>query len=96
MTYAKKMDNFRARIDKKYSTQKNNPQGFNKHKVNPKSKIEIVKEITKLDVQMAYQDLWRAKCVMLSKAQKYSRLFKQFMDIDKIQKETEEEVKRLE
>ena len=95
--YNKKQDNFRARIDKKYpTTQKNNPQGFNKHKVNPKPKIEVVKEVTKLDVQMAYQDLYKATCIKMSKAQIYDRLFKQFMDIDKIQAETEEEVKGLE
>lgn len=93
----KRLDEIARKIDKKYPTkQNNNPKGYNKHKIKPFCEVVIIKPTKKEDVQKAYQELWKAKCIMLSKAQIYHRLFKEFMDLDKLKQEVEKEVKRLE
>ena len=65
----------------------NNPKGYNKYKKKPK--VEIIKKnkVTKEQVQEAYIELWKAKRLVLSKAQIYARLNNEFMGYDKINKE---------
>ena len=67
--------------------QVSNPKGYNKHKKNPAPKVEIIAPLKLEDVQEAYREFWKAKNVLLSKAQKYYRLNKQFLGLDKIDQE---------
>lgn len=77
----------KKKIEPKKRLKSNNNKGNNQYKV------EIVEEavITKEEVQKAYRELWKAKCIVLSKAQIYNRLHKKFMGYDKI----DEEMKKL-
>jgi hypothetical protein len=64
----------------------NNPKGYNTHKPNPKpARAEEV--ITKETIADAYRELWKARRLLQSKAQIFSRLNKVFLGLDRIDEE---------
>jgi len=67
-----------------------NPKGYNRYKKNPNPIKKEVEIITKESVQEAYRQFLYAKRNLLSKAQRYHRMFKMFLELDKVDKEFKE------
>lgn len=74
------------------SLQNNNPNGYNKHKKNPKPIIIQPPIIDKEMMQEAYREKRRAYMNYLSKSQKFSFLSRKFLDIDRIDEEVCKEI----
>lgn len=74
--------------------QNNNPNGYNKHKKNPKPIVIQPPIIDKEMVQKAFREKWLAHRESLSKSDRYSFLKKKFLGLDVIEKELEEEAEK--
>ena len=72
--------------------QNSNPNGFNQYKKSKKKQINQPPIIDKEMIQAAYREMWKAKCIHLSKADRYNYLKNKFFGIDKIKEEVEKEI----